>query len=654
MSMINDYPIGSDITILNNWYIKPKKDSKTNKYDNGSMTVIYRDNTTGEKHKLVAKNPKCRFYVAKPDVYLDHNELFLPESQLDKVVVPYKDQLKTIAELTDNLDFYYDNMKSGQNFQNKLLYTHPRIFNADYNIEDHWRALFAEQYTNEPYVLDKSYLDIEVDGINAIGDFPEMGECPINAVSLIDSANNQVHTLLLENKKNPLIEKFKKNINGSMFARLKKFIFDKVGGWKNAVRFGLDKLEFNFHFYPEDEEIRLIHDIFNIINTYKPDFVLAWNMAFDIPYIMARIQSLGYDPADIMCHPDFTEKKAFYYVDERNKNEYAERGDYAVISSYSVYIDQMITFASRRKGQSQFKSFKLDDIGFEIAKVHKLDYHHITRDLAQLPYLDYETFVFYNIMDTIVQKCIEARTTDIDYIFSKSLMNDVIYSKVHRQTIYLANRGAKSFRGENDEVYIIGNNVNKHNDSNESYDGAFVADATKITDRAKMDINGVKVMLFNNLVDFDYKALYPSTMRQMNMAPNTMIGFIDIPEEIFENENRYNLSRFVRGGSFLEDLQCHAWLEWGSRWFGLADYETLYNEALSYLNYLGLLVTNYNAYYDAIIPFTNVLEGDIRINPIIAGDEPPLHPFIATTPIPKDVRFTERKLRGAQYVNIKF
>lgn len=649
MGLIKGYSEGSNITILNNWYTYPQKDG--DKWDDGCMTVVYRDNDTGKKYHYAAKNPKCRFYMAKPEEYITCNELFLEESRLNKYIVPYKDQLRHIAALTDNMDFYKNNIASGNRRANQELYTHPRIFNADYNIEDHWRAIFDEQYINEPYTLNKSFFDIEVDSINAMGDFPEPGECPINALTIIDLGHNKVHTLLLENDRNPLIQQFKDSINQSLFDELRAFIRQQVGGWKNEVRFGLDKLEYSFHFYKEEDEIRLIQDAFTIINTYQPDFVLAWNMAFDIPYVIARIKRLGYNPEDIMCHPDFENKIVKYHIDERNYNEYAERGDYAVISSYSVYTDQMIHFASRRKGQAAFKSFKLNDIGEAIAKVRKLDYHHITTDLPKLPYLDYKTFVFYNIMDTIVQACIEKRTGDIDYIFSKSLMNNVIYQKVHRQTVYLANRGSKSFRTENDEVYVIGNNVNKYNPSNDEFSGAFVADATKISDKAKMRINDVVVMLFNNLVDFDFKALYPSTMRQMNMAPNTIIGFVDIPEQIFENENRYHIDRFVRGGSFLEDLQCHVYLEWGSRWFNLADYSQLYDEATRFLSMIGLYIANYDAFNDmGLDPIIDNI--DIKPNPIINNEI--INPFVISTPIPNPEDYTVERFKELQYANIKF
>ena len=214
---------------------------------------------------------------------------------------------------------------------------------------------------------------------------------------------------------------------------------------------------YNFLFYDEEDEINLIKDLFTAFNTFKPDFALAWNMSFDIPYIIERIRALGYDPADIMCNPDFKYKFAEYFVDERMKNEFAERGDFARISSYTCFLDQMIHFASRRKGQSKFISFSLDFIGEAIAKVKKLDYKHITTNIVELPYKDFKTFIFYNIMDTIVQYCIEYVTTDLEYLFFKANMNNVRYSKVHRQTVYLMNRGIKEF-WNNGEGFVMGNN----------------------------------------------------------------------------------------------------------------------------------------------------------------------------------------------------
>jgi hypothetical protein len=326
------------------------------------------------------------------------------------------------------------------------------------------------------------------------GDFPEPGECPVNAVTLVDGINKRVYTLLLENYNNPLIDEFKKE--KEIPAKIKEFVKDSVGGWKNEHRYGLDEFEYKLFFY--DEEINLIADSFNVINVVKPDFAIAWNIAFDLPYLIQRIINLGYDPAEIICHKDFKVKECYYYID-RGADKFEARKDYAQVSSYTVYIDQLITFASRRKGQRAVSSFKLDYIGGLFAGVKKLDYSHITTKIADLPYLDYRTFVFYNIMDTIVQLCIESKVGDIDFVYSKSITTNTRYAKVHRQTTYLVNRGAKDFR---EMGYVLGNNINKGNEKT-SFAGAFVADPTLLSDKPKFKIDGKPTMLCDNLDDFD-------------------------------------------------------------------------------------------------------------------------------------------------------
>ena len=60
-----------------------------------------------------------------------------------------------------------------------------------------------------------------------------------------------------------------------------------------------------------------------------------------------------------MCNRDFHVSCVRYFIDEDPRNDYA-RGDFATIASYSVFLDQMIHFASRRKGRATYTSYKLD------------------------------------------------------------------------------------------------------------------------------------------------------------------------------------------------------------------------------------------------------------------------------------------------------
>lgn len=574
--MIKGRAIGDNITLMNTLFYR-KKDAP-NKKVKEHLALVYKDCDTGLKYIEEKVDPDYEYYIAKEDKRVSYPRLFIPKSDVEKITVPHKDLERDIAMRIGLTDYFYENIKNGNGGENRKLHTHPDVFNSDMNIEDHYRFRFDKLYQNNPCKISKSYFDIEADTINMVHDFPEPGECPINAITLIMQDTQQVYTFLLRNNANPQIAEFEKSVqDGSIFPELEAFVISAVGGPERAEKYNIH-FKYDFLFYDEENEINLIMDLFSAINTFKPDFSLAWNMAFDVPYIIARIRKLGYRPEDIMCSKDFKDRIAEYYVDERMLSEFAERGDYALISSYTVYMDQMIQFASRRKGQGKFISFGLDAIGEAVAKVKKLDYKAITTNIAELPYKSYKTFVFYNIMDVVVQYCIEYMTGDIDYVFSKCNINNTRYSKAHRQTVYLTNRGTKEFYNM-DDGYILGNNVNRFNSKPTSkFPGAFVADPSRINDYSRLRIYGRLTDIFDNSDDYDYSALYPSLMRQYNIAPHTQIGMVEILEQVFEYENRAKLENWTRASKFMEDIQSQVWLEICTRWFRLANYTELYHD----------------------------------------------------------------------------
>jgi len=543
------------------------------------LTLVYKDNTTGIKHKVELINPQYPFYIVNEDKRVRYNRMYVPKEDCTEVVVKHFDVDRECAKRLGKLNWYNDCVQSGNRKEAKKIHMSPDLFMSDINIEDYYRFIFADQYKNTQSHIALSYFDIEADTIDMMGDFPEMGECPVNAITIIMQDQMQVYTFLLRNPQNPQIAEFEKYIcEGPGLKDLHDFVYQHVIENRQTGEFsnpslGVENLKYKMLFYDNDKEIDLIADLFKAINTFQPDFVLAWNEAFDIPYLIARCKALGYDPAEIMCHPDFQYKITEYYVDERAKNEPAERCDYAIVSGYSVFLDQMIHFASRRKGQTKYASMSLDAIGEAVCKVRKLDYKDFTTSIAKLPYVNYKMFVFYNVCDVVSQYCIENTVEDIDYVFGKVLMNNTRYSKVHRQTVYLANRGLKEFWNDG---FIMGNNVNKWNDPpTEKFGGAFVGDPHKVSDYGRMIINNHPVNLFDNCDDFDYKSLYPSMLRQFNIFSYNQIGKIIIPNHIHDKEDKRHIDHWDRGGAFIEDFQSYNWLEFGSRWFSLPDYAKL-------------------------------------------------------------------------------
>ena len=538
MSLIKGYPEGSDITIVNTSYQYPKK-QEDGKYSKDFLTLVFRDNTTGKKNHTIIENPDYEFFMANDNVLINHHLQTIESDKVHKVVAPYSELEKTIAQLTGNEDFYWDNIRQGNRNANRELHHLKNVFASKFNIEDHYRFRFAENYANNIFAIKKGYFDIEVDTIDMMGDFPEMGECPINAISFINDSDHSINIFLLRNDKNPLIAEFEKEVaSGVIYKKLQDFIINHVG-IKLATQYGMLDFKINFRFY--DEEIRLIQDFFLLVNKLEPDFLIAWNMAFDIPYIHNRIRVLGYDPKDIMCHNNIEEeyRVADYYIDTR-ASEFAERGDFYTISSYTVYLDQLIHFASRRKGQKALDSYKLDDIGNDFAMIRKLDYSHITTNISKLPYLDYKTFVFYNVMDTIVQKGIEEKVKDLNYVFGKCIVNNTRYEKCHRQTVYLANRANAEWRKDG---LIIGNGSGPK--EKVAFPGALVGNPLNNSDYSKYRQDNQIFNIVDNMCDFDYKALYPSTAIQNNMGPNTQIGKVLIDTQTFIEENPFIMNSMI-------------------------------------------------------------------------------------------------------------
>ena len=568
--IIDGYPEGSDITIMNTFYSFPRKNEETNTWMDDFLGIVYKDNVTGKKGHQIIYKPEYTFYITKEgETVPDHPLFFIEKDKVVPVTVPYNNLDKKIAELTNNMEFYKYNIANRCRGENRKLHTDPSLFYSDANIEDQYRFNFSKQYTNNISKLHKAYYDIECDTRYMTGDFVESGECPVNMISLHDDTFDLTTTFILRDKKNPLIAEFEKSVADGLFNEktIHDFIIKNIGGYKQAVRMKLDKTRYKLLFF--DDELEMIASFFQTVHQLDPDFIMGWNSsAFDLQYFIDRIYVLGGEPADIMCNQSWEVRMVKNYIDHRHLNELAERGDYAIISGNPVWLDQLIQYASRRKSKiGSFTSFKLDDIARSVAEVRKLNYRHITTNLSMLPYLDFVTFTLYNIMDVVAQKCIEVKSQDVEYLFSKCIMNNTMYRKGHRQTVYLVNRMVAEF----DKLgFVIGNNTNRWNEEPDKFLGALVGDPLKTNDYAKIKIDGKSIMVADNLQDYDYKSLYPSIMGEFNIAPNTQIGRIEIDEQVYDNENVYGLDKYSRSGEFIENMVSDNIIEFCKRWFGLA------------------------------------------------------------------------------------
>lgn len=595
--LIPSYPLGSDLVILDATYHFPNKQQVESYngvktvYTPDTMTIVYKDNTTGKKGIEVIEKPNYVFYMLKNNIPTPKYDMFFTDMKnLDEIKCKYRDVNKAIAEKLDQYegttkytDLFKKNIRDGNYKANMEFQKSRRVFGSDIPINDFYRMRFAEQYKNTETPVSRAYLDIEVDVKLSPTDFPTNGNCPINAISYFEHDTKRLFTFLLNQKDvNPKSNEFCTTVDNREFNEEFKGFLNETLGSEKVKDFKLENIQTKVLAY--DDELTLLKDLFGYINYTKPDFLMVWNMSFDIPFIINRILALGGNPKEIMCIHDISPlyENCNYIVDSDHE-DFSTKGDYADITSYTVYLDQLIQFASRRRGGAQYRSYSLDYIGNEMAGVQKLHYENIAANVMELPYNDYRTFVKYNMMDVLVQYCIEFKADDILYVFDKALLNCTEYKKVHRQTIYLSNRATIMFK--NFGNYVLGNNLNKFKPKpTVKYEGAYVADPCKFGDKYKDKVNGVPIMRASNAIDFDFTRLYPSITQEYNMAPNTEIGYIKIPNKIYEAENATHNEKYTRSGQFIEDMTSECDIEFAHRWFNLASFKEAYADIIEYFN----------------------------------------------------------------------
>ena len=570
-----ELPKNSDFILFNTVYNNRVEEEGVD----DAISLIFKNMKTGEKFIKTVDNPKIEIYVANPDVDLgtyDHIDIKVKDTHIEDV--SYKNILKDMAKIIGREDYFWQCIKERRFDDLKRIQEVNRFFSSDRNIEDFYRYKclkhFGEKMLNN---TTKGFLDIEADIKKGNIDFKAgTGSAPINAITFIDAKDRECYTVCLRDKDNPQIQELEDDIEG--FIDELHDEFDKEYG----------KFNYNIAFF--DNEVELIKIIFEIINTLKLDFVMIWNMSYDIPYMMYRLEENGVDPKDVMCHKDFRYPVCKFNKDKRNF-KIKKKTDNFKVSSYTYFMDQMINYASIRKSQPELDSYKLDYIGEREVNARKLDYSEVGH-IRDLPYKNYRKFIKYNINDVLLQFKIEEKTGDVDDIFYRAYSSNTRYDKIFKEITFLTNVAFKEF-----ETYgiILGNNTNairynrfvndnllvdeddESGDKKKKFKGAIVGDPILILPVGIPIIGKRKSKsLFHFVIDYDYTSLYPTILKLFNIYKSTLLGKIILQGNPTEKEQRVSgETGYDRGAKLMEDLETREYSFIGERWFGLPGAEEL-------------------------------------------------------------------------------
>lgn len=529
-------------------YIKPPKRGS----DSGlkeSFEVIYKT-SDGNVHKTY-EPPLADIYIMKPE-FRRGIDYTLPEARLDQLVKESVPISKIRYRLIDEAGQYGENILNKAYSERKFgilnnIFKWPYAFGCDFQPEYYFMKRWYSKYELKVPALTKAFIDIEIDNIDYTPDLDNLystAYSPVNVVTVIldEGTTPDAYTFVLrpyEPSKLGRSELEYKRRHYLYSQQLKAH--EAMMNYPDDFISGLHK-EFdptygniNYRIRSYDNEIELIADVFRLINHRKPNFCLAWNMRFDIQYLYYRIKALGYDPASIMCHPDFENKNCYFKVDNREL-DFAKQFDYFYCSSYTQYVCQMRLYSSIRKSQHKLKSVKLNAIAEKELKDRKVEYAD-EDNMVMFSYHNWRRFIVYNIKDVLLQLGIERRVNDITTYYNRSHANLTPYDKIFKETHLLRNVREKYFE---EDGWVQSNNLNVldsqnseaekafyglEDDSNNkvSFKGAINADPKLNAKIGKVVLGRRTNNLFDNAVDFDMGAFYPSIKIASNMDPITLL-----------------------------------------------------------------------------------------------------------------------------------
>lgn len=231
----------------------------------------------------------------------------------------------------------------------------------------------------------------------------------------------------------------------------------------------------------EPTEKQMLVNLACWIGEHDPDVLTAWNVDFDAPYLLARMETLGVDPSRMsmigIAGLDY-------------------RGD-AKIGGVSVY-DLLDMYKKNMWGE--LRSYSLDYVAGEELGASKI--HH-ERGFFEMFEADPEQLINYNSRDTRLAVGINDTAGVIEFRDSLRKQIGVDFSDTVNNYQFIEMMARRKIR-ERDEVAPTADP-----DGGEKFEGGHVMDA----------FSGVA----NNVMGIDVESLYPWTMYMLNASPDTKI-----------------------------------------------------------------------------------------------------------------------------------
>lgn len=417
-------------------------------------------------------------------------------------------------------------------FKNKsLIKREPAKFFNKHNVNE----FFNHELKNEqPHIYEKISklvmptpfsVDIETEITDEFGySSPEKAENKILSISITDSNLNTILFSLKHKDKNELSFEDKESI--------KNMVRSSLGSHAN-------RFEYNFQIRFFDNEVEMLNIFLECINKYFHS-IIGWNFTFfDWIYIYNRCKKLGIDVKKASPLHKLT-KKSYTLKDETKIT--IETPAHRIILDYMQFFKDSLIY-------NNLDNYSLSNIANLILSLDKIMYEGNLRTLYNQ---NFNKFLAYALIDTILVMLIHKTTNLYNVDFFESYFNKIPYLKISQNSISEA-LVYNELRERN--IFLLEEEFN--NVTKRKYRGGYVKNPTKKIIECGLGI--------------DFSGLYPNSMITNGISPEKKVDVLEMNEEI---------------GRPLNEIENNKWLGYKKLGFTLTPRGTVYDT-----NEDGLFVT---------------------------------------------------------------
>lgn len=341
-----------------------------------------------------------------------------------------------------------------------------------------YRAKYPEMEIDKLYEFNvprKHFIDIEVEVIDG---FPSPETAP-NRVVTIAIASSTAHKVTVLGLK-PLTEEEEKKIQVDINVHFAKFN-DK---W-------------SFEYVKFENEYEMLYHFFHAKDMFKSfPCISGWNVInYDWKYLLNRCKVLNK-----------INKKQIALALTSPENEKMDMKTQKMkvnLPDHQLLVDYMEIYKKWDKVIKIRENDKLDFVGLSAVGIQKIKYNGSIKELFEK---DYMQFVFYNAVDSVLVHYIDQKLNTMLVLLKLAYIAGVEIIKAFSPIWLMETVMCGKFL-EDKKLFVHEKNRNVEQ---RAFEGAYVMEPVK--------------GLHNWIVCMDFASLYPNTIRQFNLSPETCKG----------------------------------------------------------------------------------------------------------------------------------